>query len=71
MSNKTNLRRQKGKRTETGPRWESSNPGAGCNSTHVARAWRKRKRIRARKFRRTFDALQEISDSAGAVIQTW
>lgn len=53
MSNKTNYRRKKGKRTETGPRYENANPGAGCNSTHVARARKKRKRFKARKGRRT------------------
>ena len=27
-------------RTEHGPRWENPDPGAGCNSTHVARTRR-------------------------------
>lgn len=38
--------RPKKKRTEHGPSFENSNPGAGCNSTHVARArakWGRRK----------------------------
>lgn len=52
MSNKTNPRRKRGNRTETGPRWESKNPGKGCNATHVARARRKRKRIKVRAVRR-------------------
>jgi len=43
----------RGKRTETGPRWENPNPGAGCNATHVARARRAWKRIGARSERRT------------------
>lgn len=41
------------KRTETGPRWESHNPGKGCNSTHVARSRRAWKRIKNRTLRRT------------------
>lgn len=52
MSNHTNARRDERKRTENGPRWESKNPGAGCNSTHVARARTKRKRLQTRKERR-------------------
>ena len=52
MSNKTNQRRKGKKRTEHGPRWESANPGKGCNSTHVAKAVRRRKRRRARSERR-------------------
>lgn len=52
MSNKRNPRRQGSKRTETGPRYESHNPGKGCNSTHVARARAKWKRITARAERR-------------------
>lgn len=41
MSNKTNHRGVGKKRTETGPRYESKNPGAGSNSTHVARSRKK------------------------------
>ena len=41
------------KRTENGPRWESANPGKGCNSTHVARSRRAWKRIKNRSLRRT------------------
>lgn len=52
MSNKANHRRGEQARTETGPRWESTNPGKGCNSTHVARARKKRKKLAARKARR-------------------
>ncbi len=36
-----------------GPRYESSNPAAGCNATHVARARAKWKRRKNRAFRRT------------------
>lgn len=53
MSNKTNLRRKKTKRTETGPRYENRNPGAGSNSTHVARSRKKWKRRASRTERRT------------------
>ena len=56
MSNKKNHQREgKGnvKRTETGPRYENGNPGAGCNSTHVARSRRKWKKHRNRSLRRT------------------
>lgn len=52
MSNHTNARRGDKKRTETGPRYENPNPGAGCNATHVARARAKWKRRGARKARR-------------------
>jgi hypothetical protein len=45
--------RPREKRTETGPRYESPNPGKGSNSTHVARARRKWKRIANRTERRT------------------
>ena len=43
MANRTNHRRGEDARTEHGPTWENPDPGAGCNSTHVARArdaWR-------------------------------
>ena len=56
MSNKKNHRRgghKNKKRTETGPRYESPNPGAGCNATHVARARRDWSRIATRSERRT------------------
>jgi hypothetical protein len=53
MSNRTNPRRKKSKRTETGPRFENPNPGAGCNATHVARSRKKWKRVGARTERRT------------------
>ena len=52
MSNKTNPRRMGGKRTETGPRYENPNPGAGCNATHVARGRAKYKRRIRRDERR-------------------
>ena len=53
MSNHDNHRRNEKKRTETGPRWECHNPGKGCNSTHVARARKKWKRLLNRLERRT------------------
>ncbi len=52
MSNHRNSRRDESYRSEHGPRWENGDPGAGCNSTHVARARRKHKRLRARRERR-------------------
>jgi hypothetical protein len=52
MSNRINHRRGEQRRTEHGPRWESQNPGKGCNATHVARARRAWKRIKARAARR-------------------
>lgn len=58
MSNKTNPRRAGAKRTETGPRWESKNPGKGSNSTHVARSrakWKKRARRRDRRAKKLED----------------
>lgn len=53
MSNHDNHRRGESKRTETGPQFESHNAGEGCNSTHVARARKKWKRVGARTERRT------------------
>ena len=55
MSNRVNHRRRgrQDKRTETGPRWENPDPGAGCNSTHVAKGRKKWKRLAARVERRT------------------
>jgi hypothetical protein len=53
MANRPNVRRGDERRTEHGPRWENANPGAGCNSTHVARARKGRKRLRARAERRS------------------
>ena len=38
---------------DNGPRWESKDPSAGCNSTHVARARRKWKRLHERNSRRS------------------
>ena len=52
MSNHTNHRRDETYRSEHGPRWENADPGHGCNSTHVARARRKWKRIKNRSIRR-------------------
>ncbi len=52
MSNHTNHKRNEDKRTETGPRFENPNPGAGCNSTHVARSRRKWKTRSRRRERR-------------------
>ena len=53
MSNRTNPRRKRAKRTEHGPRWENANPGAGSNATHVARSRRTWKRVANRTERRT------------------
>ena len=51
VANRPNARREEGRRTEHGPRYEGTNPGAGCNSTHVARGRKKYKRRRARAER--------------------
>lgn len=53
MSNHDNPRREEKKRTETGPRWESKNPGKGSNSTNVARARKSWKKLKSREDRRT------------------
>lgn len=53
MSNHANHRRGHGRIQGNGPRWESCNPEAGCNSTHVARARAGWKRIKSRAYRRT------------------
>lgn len=52
MSNRTNHRRGNNRRSEHGPRWEHSDPGKGCNSTHVARARAAWKRLGSRASRR-------------------
>ncbi|MDQ3034905.1 MAG: hypothetical protein M3Y87_21030 [Myxococcota bacterium] len=64
MSNHDNHRRAETKRTETGPAWESADPGAGCNSTHVARARRGWKRVSARTERRTGATSPKYAGSA-------
>ena len=46
MSNHTNHRRGEEYRSEHGPRWESHDPGAGCNSTHVAKGRKKWKKFK-------------------------
>ena len=53
MSNHDNHRRNEEKRTEHGPSYENANPGAGCNSTHVAKSRRDWKKMYARAVRRT------------------
>lgn len=56
MSNKRSQFREGSKnvkRTEHGPTFEGPNPGAGCNSTHVARSRSRWKRRQARSLRRT------------------
>jgi hypothetical protein len=52
MSNHTNHRRGETYRSEHGPRWENQDPGAGCNSTYVARARKKWKTMKRRVERR-------------------
>jgi len=52
MSNHKNYRREEEQRTEHGPRYESHNPGKGCNSTHVAKGRKRYKKTRTRKERR-------------------
>ena len=63
MSNHNNYRRDEQRRTENGPRHESQNPGAGCNSTHVARSRAKWKRRARRKIRREENELCSIATS--------
>ena len=65
MSNHDNHRRGEKKRTETGPSYESANPGAGCNSTHVARSRKKWKRRQARAKRRTGENCKSYFDMTG------
>jgi hypothetical protein len=52
MSNRKNYRRGDEYRTEHGPRYESADPGKGCNSTHVARSRKKWSNRLRRKKRR-------------------
>lgn len=54
MSNHKNYKRDEEARTENGPRFENGNPGAGCNSTHVARARRSWRNLHRRQERRRF-----------------
>ena len=60
MSNKDNHRRDEKYRSEHGPRWENGDPGAGCNSTHIARGRRDWKRIRSKKERRARKILEDL-----------
>jgi hypothetical protein len=63
MSSHPNHRREHDRVQERGPRYESPDPSAGCNSTHVARAragWRK---INRRKRRREENDLTDVSES--------
>ena len=55
MSNHDNHRRDEDRRSEHGPRYENGDPGAGCNSTHVARGRKKWKRVMRRKARRLIE----------------
>ncbi len=52
MSTGPNHRRGQDRKQDNGPTWENTTPGGGCNSTHVARARKAWKRIRARATRR-------------------
>lgn len=52
MSTGPNHRRGEPRQQDNGPTWESRTPAAGSNSTHVARARKAWKRIRARAGRR-------------------
>lgn len=69
MSNHRNHRREEEARTETGPTWENRNPGAGCNSTHVARARAWWSRRRNRLIRRTGKQNKIYIRSSGAKIR--
>jgi len=62
MSNKPNYRRDEDRRTENGPRYESKNPGAGCNSTHVARGRKKYKKSRQRAERRLVNQALNVAE---------
>jgi len=55
MSQRINHRREGKRHQDNGPRWESSNPMAGCNSTHVARSRSAWKKLGRRKLRRNGD----------------
>lgn len=67
MSNHTNHRRGEKYRTEHGPRWENPDPGAGCNSTHVARARKGWKKI-VRRWRRLFEK-EEAEEAVDGVLR--
>jgi hypothetical protein len=63
LSNKKNPRRdgaKNEKRTENGPRYENANPGAGCNSTHVAKSRSKWKKRRTRSLRRNGETSPKV-----------
>lgn len=68
MSNHDNHRRGEGKRTENGPRWENSNPGAGCNSKHVAKSRADWKKIRNRSERRNGMATPKVRGGGHEVL---
>lgn len=52
MSSGPNHRRGERRRQDNGPTWEGQPPCSGCNSTHVARARSKWKKVKNRSFRR-------------------
>jgi len=52
MSQRINHRREGKRHQDNGPTYESRNPMAGCNSTHVARARRSWKKLGRRAERR-------------------
>ena len=69
MSNRNNPRRGDSKRTEHGPRWESKDPGKGCNSTHVARGRARYRRAlrRAERHAHKADLFHIITANATAI----
>lgn len=52
MSNHANARRGEKYRSEHGPRYENGDPGAGCNSSGVAKGRKRYKRFLRRRDRR-------------------
>lgn len=72
MSNHNNPRRDEQRRSEHGPRWESKDPGKGCNSTHVARSrrkWKRRTRRAARRKQNTIVPMSEVMSSSEDILK--
>ena len=60
VSQRINHRREGKRYQDNGTRWENPNPMAGCNSTHTARSYTKKKRRHARAARRAERQQQQV-----------
>jgi hypothetical protein len=66
MSQKPNARRGEKRHQDNGSTWEGGPPSSGCNSTHVARARKKWKRVANRTLRRNDKVTPKFMSMAGS-----